>query len=76
MFCPNQHQNLILDIEEGIMETINHFDVFISDFDEQKISSDVASLLEVSYLSKATMNPTFPVFGKLTNILPSLLFIN
>jgi hypothetical protein len=68
MFCANQYQNLILDIEEGIMDTIDHFDVLISDFDEQKISSRVASLLEVSYLSKATMNPTFPVFGKLTNI--------
>ena len=66
---PNQFQNLVLDIEgEGIMETFNHFDVLISDFDEKTISKDVAEYLDVRYLSKATWPPTFPVFGKLTNI--------
>jgi len=68
---------MVLDIEDkGIFETINHFDFLISDFDEKTVSSDVAGYLDVSYLSKATWPPTFPVFGKLTNILPSLLFIN
>ena len=72
MYCPikpNQFQNLLLDIEgEGIIETFNHFDVFISDFNEKTISNDVAEYLDVRYLSKATWPPTFPVFGKLTNI--------
>lgn len=70
MFCsikPNQFQALVFDIEEGIIETCNHFDVFIRDFDEKKISNVVSLFLDVPYLSKATWPPTLPVFGKLFN---------
>ena len=60
---------MVLDIEgKGIIEAFNHFDVFISDYDEERVSNIVADYLKVSYLSKATWPPTFPVFGNFTNI--------
>lgn len=65
---PNQFKNLVLDFErEGIMITLDHFDVLIKDYDEKIVSSEVANNLKVSYLSKANP-PTWPVFGKLSNI--------
>ena len=74
IFCstkPNQFQTLILDVEKGVSETLDNFDVFIRDYDEKKVSDYVGTLLDVSYLSKVTTNPTFPVIGKriLTNII-------
>lgn len=53
---PNQFQTLILDVEKGVEETFNNFDVFIRDYDEKKISNHVATLLDVSYLSKVVFN--------------------
>lgn len=41
---PNQFQTLILDVEKGVEETFNNFDVFIRDYDEKKISNHVATL--------------------------------
>ena len=74
MNCSNQFQNLVLDIEgEGIIETFNHFDVLIRDFNEKIVSSEVAKKLEVSYLSKATWPQTFPVYGKRNNISSRLM---
>jgi hypothetical protein len=64
---PNQFQNFVMDFDKSIMETYDHFDVLIRDFDETKISRDIALLLDVPYLSKARWPPSFPVIGKLTN---------